>query len=110
MHKVKSGQAVRILTICVAVDAENEWVDDEMSALLSENGVCNEKSAILDWMYATEYRPTLIADENPEEGEIFNSVVISVEAKEDGENPSGYGRCIYNHDHKAEEHLCTYHN
>jgi hypothetical protein len=29
-------------------------------------------------------------------------------ANDYAQNPSGYGRCIFNHDHAAEENLCVY--
>ena len=64
MHAVKPNQQVRILTIQIAVA-------DEMSALLSENGICSETSHILDWRYLTEYQPTVTAGDDPEEGEVF---------------------------------------
>ena len=50
MHAVQPGQRIRILTIQIAVadDAEPDSVADEISELLSENGICNEGSHILD--------------------------------------------------------------
>ena len=44
MHAVKPNQQVRILTIQIAVaaDADPDSVADEMSELLSENGICSE--------------------------------------------------------------------
>ena len=64
MHAINPNQQVRILTIQIAVA-------DEMSALLSENGICSETSHILDWRYLTEYQPTVTAGDDPEEGEVF---------------------------------------
>ena len=64
MHAVKPNQQVRILTVQIAVA-------DEMSELLSENGICSDTSHILDWRYLTEYQPTVKASDNPGEGEVF---------------------------------------
>ena len=64
MHAINPNQQVRILTIQIAVA-------DEMSALLSENGICSETSHILDWRYLTEYQPTVTAGDDPEEGKVF---------------------------------------
>jgi len=68
-----SNQRVRILTIQLAVpdDADPDSVADEISELLSENGICSETSHILDWCYLTEYQPVVTASEDPEEGEVF---------------------------------------
>ena len=76
MHAVKPNQQVRILTIQIAVaaDADPDSVADEMSALLSENGICSDDSHILDWRYLTEYQPTVTADDDPEEGEVFGQL------------------------------------
>jgi hypothetical protein len=73
MHAVKPGQHVRILTIQLAVaeDADPDSVADEISELLSENGICSETSHILDWRYLTEYQPSVMAGDDPEEGEVF---------------------------------------
>lgn len=73
MHAVMPAQQVRILTIQIAVaaGANPDSVADEMSALLSENGICSETSHILDWRYLTEYQPTVTAGDDPEEGEVF---------------------------------------
>jgi hypothetical protein len=73
MHSVAPHQRVRILTvqIVVAEDADPDSVADEMSELLSENGICSETSHILDWRYLTEYQPTVTAGDDPEEGEVF---------------------------------------
>lgn len=73
MHAVMPAQQVRILTIQIAVaaSANPDSVADEMSALLSENGICSETSHILDWRYLTEYQPTVTAGDDPEEGEVF---------------------------------------
>ena len=64
MHAVKPNQQVRILTIQIAVA-------DEMSELLTGNGICSDDSHILDWRYLTEYQPTVTAGDDPEEGEVF---------------------------------------
>ncbi len=73
MHAVKPKQQVRILTIQIAVaaDADPDFVADEMSALLSESGICSDDSHILDWRYLTEYQPTVTASDDPEEGDVF---------------------------------------
>lgn len=73
MHAVMPAQQARILTIQIAVaaSANPDSVADEMSALLSENGICSETSHILDWRYLTEYQPTVTAGDDPEEGEVF---------------------------------------
>ena len=73
MHAVAPKQRVRILTIQIAVadEADPDSVADEISELLSENGICSEDSHILDWRYLTEYQPVVTASDDPEEGEIF---------------------------------------
>jgi hypothetical protein len=73
MHAVAPKQRIRILTIQVAVadEADPDSVADEISELLSENGICSEDSHILDWRYLTEYQPVVIASDDPEEGEVF---------------------------------------
>jgi len=73
MHAVKPNQQVRILTIQIAVaaDADPDSVADEMSELLTGNGICSDDSQILDWRYLTEYQPTVTAGDDPEEGEVF---------------------------------------
>ena len=73
MHAVKPNQQIRILTIQigVAADADPNSVADEMSELLSENGICSDARHILDWRYLTEYQPAVTASGDPEEGEVF---------------------------------------
>ena len=73
MHAVAPKQRVRILTIQIAVadEADPDSVADEISELLSENGICSEDSHILDWRYLTEYQPVVTASDDPEEGEVF---------------------------------------
>ena len=73
MHAVAQKQHIRILTIQIAVadEADPDSVADEISELLSENGICSEDSHILDWRYLTEYQPVVIASDDPEEGEVF---------------------------------------
>ena len=73
MDAVKPNQQVRILTIQIAVadDADPDSVADEISELLSENGICSDDSHILDWRYLIEYQPTVTASDDPEEGEVF---------------------------------------
>lgn len=74
MHAVQPGQRVRILNIQLAVpdEADPDSVADELSEMLSENGICCEASAILDWRYLTEYQPVVTASDDPEEGEVFS--------------------------------------
>ena len=73
MHAVAPKQRIRILTIQIAVadEADPDSVADEISGLLSENGICSEDSHILDWRYLTEYQPVVTASDDPEEGEVF---------------------------------------
>ena len=73
MHAVPPKQRIRILTIQIAVadEADPDSVADEISELLSENGICSEDSHILDWRYLTEYQPVVTASDDPEEGEVF---------------------------------------
>ena len=73
MHAVAPRQRIRILTIQIAVadEADPDSVADEISELLSENGICSDSSHILDWRYLTEYQPVVIASDDPEEGEVF---------------------------------------
>ncbi len=84
MHAVKPNQQVRILTIQIAVaaDADPDSVADEMSELLSENGICSEASHILDWRYLTEYQPTVTAGDDPEEGEVFELLNFDLKINE----------------------------
>ncbi|MFZ5903189.1 MAG: hypothetical protein ACOYZ8_06540 [Chloroflexota bacterium] len=74
MHAVQPNQRVRILTLQIAVadDADPDSVADEISELLSENGICSDASHILDWRYLTEYQPVVTAGDDPEEGEVFD--------------------------------------
>ena len=73
MHAIGPKQRIRILTIQIAVadEVDPDSVADEISELLSENGICSEVSHILDWRYLTEYQPVVIASDDPEEGEVF---------------------------------------
>ena len=73
MHAVVPKQRIRILTIQIAVadEADSDSIADEISELLSENGICSDSSHILDWRYLTEYQPVVIASDDPEEGEVF---------------------------------------
>ena len=73
MHAVAPRQRIRLLTIQIAVadEADPDSVADEISELLSENGICSDSSHILDWRYLTEYQPVVIASDDPEEGEVF---------------------------------------
>jgi hypothetical protein len=86
MHAVQPRQRIRILTLQIAVadDADPNSVADEISKLLSENGICSDASHILDWRYLTEYQPVVIAGDDPEEGEVFDLLDfnLSIHAKE----------------------------
>lgn len=86
MHAVQPGQRVRILTIQLAVpdQADPNSVADELSEMLSENGICCEESHILDWRYLTEYQPVVTASDDPEEGEVFDLLEskLTIHAKE----------------------------
>ena len=72
MHKVQPHQAVRILQIEIAVpaNAADARVRDEISALLSESGVANPESNILDWQY-TGLEWMALATAAPDEGSVF---------------------------------------
>ena len=72
MHKVQSNQAVRILQIEIAVpaNAADAQARDEISALLSENGIANPESNILDWQY-TGLEWEVAATDDPQEGDVF---------------------------------------
>ena len=50
MHTIQPNQCIRILTIQIAVpdNAEPDAVADELSWLLSENGIYSDSSNILD--------------------------------------------------------------
>lgn len=86
MHAIKPGQRIRILTLQIAVadDADPDSVADEISELLSENGICAEGSHILDWRYLTEYQPVVTAGDDAEEGEVFDLLDfhLAIHAKE----------------------------
>ena len=84
MHAIAPHQRIRILTIQIAVaaDADPDSVADEISELLSENGICSEASYILDWRYLTEYQPTVIAGDDPEEGEVFGQLDFNLTINE----------------------------
>ena len=83
MHAVAPKQRIRILTIQIAVadEADPDSVADEISDLLSENGICSDSSHILDWRYLTEYQPVVIASEDPEEGEVFGLLDFNLTIK-----------------------------
>lgn len=76
MHAVAPHQRVRILTIqiVVAESTDPDSVADEISRLLTENGICSDDSAILDWRTLTEYQPTVTAGDDPKEGEVFDLI------------------------------------
>ena len=86
MHAVAPRQRIRILTIQIAVadEADPDSVADEISELLSGNGICSEDSHILDWRYLTEYQPVVTASDDPEEGEVFGLLdfILTITNKE----------------------------
>lgn len=55
----------------MAADADSAAVDDEISALPSENGIANSESAVLDWRRTGEVREVQVGTA-PEEGEVFH--------------------------------------
>lgn len=71
-HKVQSHSRVLVLGLEVAVPAEAEegQIYDEVSARLSESGVDDPHSLILDWRYTHQDRVVQTAEE-PEEGAVF---------------------------------------
>jgi len=73
MHTVKPGMKVEIRTVEIAVraDAQPGEADDEISALLTENGIANENSLIVDWRYMGLPQEAQAPQEEIEEGEIF---------------------------------------
>lgn len=77
-HKMKPNTEYKILQLQIVVrkDAEPGRVEDEISALLSESGVNNEDSTIVDWGYITGHdfdnAQSRLSSEEPEEGELIN--------------------------------------
>lgn len=73
MHKVQPNQKAKLIVIELAVPADtpDAEVSDEISAILTEKGICDPQSSILDWRYITEYRPVVKAGDYPDECEIF---------------------------------------
>ncbi|AJF08293.1 hypothetical protein [Geoalkalibacter subterraneus] len=75
MHRVQPGQKAKILTLQVAVDAEADeaFVADEISALLTEGALAQKDSSILDWRYHRDFSnaPITQASSDPQKGEIF---------------------------------------
>ena len=76
MRAIKPNQRLRILTVQIAIadDADPDSVADEISELLSENGICSDASHILDWRHLTEYQPVVTAGDDPQEGEVFGAL------------------------------------
>jgi hypothetical protein len=76
MHKIKPNQRVRIITIKIAVPASTAvcQVADEISTLLSEFGIGNPESCILDWEYKKTIEKSKIvkSGKNPQENDIFS--------------------------------------
>lgn len=74
-HQVEPTQECRILTIQIAVpaDVEESIISDEISALLTDLGVEEIDSNILDWRQVEKFDSAQIvtASEDPSEGEIF---------------------------------------
>ncbi|MBU0490745.1 MAG: hypothetical protein KKA73_29545 [Chloroflexi bacterium] len=71
-HRIAPHRRVRIieLEIAVAADADQSYVADELSGLLSENGVGNPDGVIRDWSY-TGHERLVQAGPDPKEGEVF---------------------------------------
>jgi hypothetical protein len=77
---LRPGQQLSINNNGAAVPADSKTgeVADQISALLSESGCCDEKSLVLDWKYATNYgdnfekAPVVTAPRDVSEGEIFD--------------------------------------
>lgn len=73
--KVQPNQECKILVVKIAVtaNADEGNIADGISALLTENGICNEESVVLDWQYETAFdkAPTVKAPNDVEEDEIF---------------------------------------
>lgn len=80
-HNVKPGQRCKLLTVQIAVpfDTKPGEVDDLISATLTEGGICNENSLVLDWKYVKggnfDHAPTVVAPDQVGEGEIFRAPV-----------------------------------
>jgi hypothetical protein len=80
MHKVYPGQQVRILTIQVAVPADTDpsTIAVEFTEMLT-GATAEAGSNILDWQYLNggpEQGEIVLADEDPEEGEIFTAKAV----------------------------------
>lgn len=74
MHKtLPIGEGYRILKVEIAVpaNAPDGEISDEISAILTENGVANPNSNILDWRYTPNGERQVHLFHEPEEGEIF---------------------------------------
>ena len=71
MHKVISNQTLRIVTLKIAFNPVSEGeIADEMSSLLTENGIMNEESHIVDWGYIDGFI-TAFASNDYEENEFL---------------------------------------
>lgn len=82
-HKVQAHQAVRILTLQIAVPVElveNGIAEHELSEKPSARGTDHADSAVLDWRYVTppDEAPEFTTDVDPDEGEVFNGIDVSV--------------------------------
>jgi len=70
-----SFQQIKILRVEIAVsaDADDAEVADEISAHLTDQGMCSDTSVIFDWRYTQDFlqAPSIKAPEPLEEGEIF---------------------------------------
>lgn len=82
-EKLLESKKVRIITVQLAVrdDLQIGEYEDEISALLSENGIWNNDSSIIDWTYISNIEPVFTNEElkNMEEGEIFNNIFVDVQ-------------------------------
>ena len=70
--KVDEGKKYRIVTVQIAIDDSSDTWEDEMSAHLTENGICDEDSAIADWQYINQDNQQIVEALSDEEGEIFD--------------------------------------
>ena len=82
--RIKPGERVKIISVEIAVSANLEPGEcaDGINGLLTENGIFNPGSVVLDWRYAPadpltnrqrdfDYGPVVIAPKGIDEGLIF---------------------------------------
>lgn len=78
---VEKGKRYRIVKIHVAVNdkADSGEVADKFSALLSENGVCDEDGIVADWQYEHNFDEAEVrvpaTDDQAKEGEVFSAPI-----------------------------------